>query len=117
MTLHLDSKLFKTAITRTSELLNLAEVYIEKDYWVCYALQILFNSEYKDNIVFKGGTSLSKCYKIIDRFSEDIDISFFDFDVNTTGSQKKRLLKNLSSALDKHLPEIKNDILTNKKGR
>jgi len=115
MTLHLDSKLFKEAITKTSELLNFPEVFIEKDYWVCYALQVLFSSKHKNNIVFKGGTSLSKCYKIIDRFSEDIDISFFDIDIDISGNQKRNLLKELSSILDKNLPEIK-DPLTNKKG-
>lgn len=114
MTLHLDSKLFKEAITITSELLNFPEVFIEKDYWVCYALQVLFSSKHKNKIVFKGGTSLSKCYNIIDRFSEDIDISFIDIDIS--GNQKRNLLKELSAILDKQLPEIK-DPLTNKKGK
>lgn len=50
-------------------------VIIEKDFWVCFMLEHLFNrSIVKDNILFKGGTSLSKCYDVIKRFSEDIDI-------------------------------------------
>lgn len=48
---------------------------IEKDIWVCIMLDYLFNrSEWKDHLVFKGGTSLSKAFHIIERFSEDIDI-------------------------------------------
>lgn len=48
---------------------------VEKDFWVCYTLDHLFHrSEFGDSIVFKGGTSLSKAYRIIERFSEDIDL-------------------------------------------
>ncbi len=48
---------------------------IEKDLWNCYFLDYLFNrSEYKDYFIFKGGTSLSKCYNLINRYSEDLDV-------------------------------------------
>lgn len=47
---------------------------IEKDWWVTLALYAIFRSEWKDNIVFKGGTSLSKSWGLIERFSEDIDL-------------------------------------------
>lgn len=48
---------------------------IEKDFWVCFMLDHLFHEcEYKDAFVFKGGTSLSKAYHVIERFSEDIDL-------------------------------------------
>jgi Nucleotidyl transferase AbiEii toxin, Type IV TA system len=51
-------------------------VIIEKDFWVSFMLRILFNNELLQNeIVFKGGTSLSKVFGVIDRFSEDIDLS------------------------------------------
>ncbi|NBS51486.1 MAG: nucleotidyl transferase AbiEii/AbiGii toxin family protein, partial [Spartobacteria bacterium] len=49
---------------------------IEKDFWVCWALRHLFElPEAKDHFIFKGGTSLSKVWRVIQRFSEDIDIS------------------------------------------
>jgi predicted nucleotidyltransferase component of viral defense system len=48
---------------------------IEKDWWVTLALKALFQSAYSIRIVFKGGTSLSKGWKLISRFSEDIDIA------------------------------------------
>ena len=48
---------------------------VEKDFWVCFMLDHLFHEcKYKDSFVFKGGTSLSKSYHVIERFSEDIDI-------------------------------------------
>ncbi|MHC5538622.1 nucleotidyl transferase AbiEii/AbiGii toxin family protein [Singulisphaera rosea] len=48
---------------------------IEKDFWVCWLLAVLFHSKFADHLVFKGGTSLSKVFGVIDRFSEDIDLS------------------------------------------
>ena len=49
---------------------------VEKDFWVCWVLKILFSlPEIGTHLTFKGGTSLSKCYNVIKRFSEDIDIS------------------------------------------
>lgn len=51
------------------------DAVMEKDFWVCYTLDHLFHaSRYSDRIVFKGGTSLSKAFGLIDRFSEDIDL-------------------------------------------
>ena len=59
-----------------SEKLGYPTYVIEKDFWVTYILDTLFNRiDHKHRILFKGGTSLSKCYKLIDRFSEDIDLS------------------------------------------
>lgn len=55
--------------------LNLNEAIIEKDFWVCVMLEVLFKySKYAENFAFKGGTSLSKAYNVIKRFSEDIDL-------------------------------------------
>jgi Nucleotidyl transferase AbiEii toxin, Type IV TA system len=49
---------------------------LEKDVWVVWALEALFTSKFADKLVFKGGTSLSKAYKVIDRFSEDVDLTY-----------------------------------------
>jgi hypothetical protein len=49
---------------------------LEKDVWVVWALNALFTSALASDLTFKGGTSLSKAYKIIDRFSEDIDLTY-----------------------------------------
>jgi len=71
----LDDEEKKSVILNTSEKYGLKPYIIEKDLWVCYILDYLFNRcIYKDYFIFKGGTSLSKGYGIIKRFSEDIDI-------------------------------------------
>src|SRR5580693_1843839 len=54
---------------------NLSPVVLEKDFWVCWMLGILFQSQFAGSLVFKGGTSLSKVFGVIERFSEDIDLS------------------------------------------
>lgn len=54
---------------------GLLPVILEKDFWVCWMLGLIFESPFADHVVFKGGTSLSKVFGVIDRFSEDIDLS------------------------------------------
>jgi hypothetical protein len=54
---------------------NVSPVVLEKDFWVCWILGILFQSDFAGSLVFKGGTSLSKVFGVIERFSEDIDLS------------------------------------------
>lgn len=49
---------------------------LEKDIWVILALSAIYDSPLGDSLTFKGGTSLSKVYKVIDRFSEDIDLTY-----------------------------------------
>lgn len=59
----------------TAQKMGIRPDVIEKDFWVCFMLDHLFHDcEYKDAFVFKGGTSLSKSYHVIKRFSEDIDL-------------------------------------------
>ncbi len=59
----------------TADKMGLRDAIIEKDFWVCYTLDYLFQcSPWKKHIAFKGGTSLSKAYDLINRFSEDIDL-------------------------------------------
>jgi hypothetical protein len=54
---------------------NVSPVILEKDFWVCWLLGVLFGSRFGRLLVFKGGTSLSKVFGVIERFSEDIDLS------------------------------------------
>lgn len=59
----------------TAREMKVSSVIVEKDFWVCVVLNYLLNeSQYKDYFIFKGGTSLSKCYDVIKRFSEDVDL-------------------------------------------
>ncbi len=59
----------------TAREMRVQPLIVEKDFWVCLTLKYLMNeSKYRDHFIFKGGTSLSKCYGVIDRFSEDVDL-------------------------------------------
>ena len=116
MNLHLNNNDFEGAIVATSEYFKIPEIFIEKDYWVTYALHQLFHSDVKDLIVFKGGTSLSKCYGIINRFSEDIDIVVVKNDVDSGNALKNRL-RDVTTIIDNSILEVvPNDPNTNKKG-
>lgn len=65
----------KALFQNTAAKMGLTNAIIEKDYWVCFMLDYLFHRcEWKEHIAFKGGTSLSKSYGLIERFSEDIDL-------------------------------------------
>lgn len=68
--------------------LGTVEQNVEKDFWVCWTLDALFNSHTNDRprLLFKGGTSLSKGYGLIERFSEDIDITVFREDIGQAAS-------------------------------
>ena len=86
MLLHNDKELFREVIISTAEELGLVVPIVEKDYYVTMILKLL--SEVCPECVFKGGTSLSKCYHAIDRFSEDVDIAFSN---NLTQGMRKKL--------------------------
>ncbi|MDR2944442.1 MAG: nucleotidyl transferase AbiEii/AbiGii toxin family protein [Methanosarcinales archaeon] len=65
----------KELFRETAAEMGIPEAIIEKDFWVCWVLDYLFHRcEWKENLAFKGGTSLSKAYSLIERFSEDIDL-------------------------------------------
>jgi len=72
MNLHEDKDVFEQYITATADYMGLANTdIVEKDYFVTYFLMNIAAKQ--PDVIFKGGTSLSKCYRIISRFSEDID--------------------------------------------
>lgn len=93
------------------------QVAIEKDWWVTVTLKALFQTDCREALIFKGGTSLSKGFNVIERFSEDIDLaighSFFGIE-KTSKSQREKLRKTarayihetLSVQLDARLKEM-----------
>ncbi len=83
MNLHSNKGLLEDAILATAEFLSMRDIYVEKDYWVTVALYEIFHSEIADQSVFKGGTSLSKCHKLIERFSEDIEFKYSQSDTSS----------------------------------
>ncbi len=81
MKLHEYPEQFRDLISIVAAYKHLPEAAIERDYYIVLLLKNLSESEYVDRCVFKGGTSLSKCYPdSIERFSEDIDLTFLGMD-------------------------------------
>lgn len=100
--LHNDKKSFAQAVELVVSKQNLSPKIVEKDYYVTMILRLL--SERLPFIVFKGGTSLSKCHKAINRFSEDIDITI---DTAISQGQKKKVkeaIEEVSSLLGLSIP-------------
>ncbi len=115
MNLHLNTKLFRDAVRITAQQMNIPPIFIEKDYWVTYVLNTIFNSAIGSEAVFKGGTALSKCYKMIDRFSEDIDLIVMRRE-GETDSRLKTKIKTISKVVETVLPEVNVEGLTIKMG-
>lgn len=94
--------------------------YVEKDFWVCWVLSVLFSrSDLKNNLTFKGGTSLSKVWGAIKRFSEDIDLTINREFLGFTGesSPENAVSNNKRKVALKRLREacqgfVSNDLLT-----
>lgn len=93
MYLHSDKDNFIDTVDTVAAHTRLQAQIIEKDYYVTLMLRLL--SEQLPFIVFKGGTSLSKCHKVINRFSEDIDLTI---DVALTQGQKRRVKEAINNA-------------------
>ena len=93
MKLHENLTEFRDLITLTAQEKHISESAVERDYYIVRALKQLADSEEADSCVFKGGTSLSKCYPgSIERFSEDIDLTFYKTD-GLSNKQIERRLK------------------------
>ena len=89
MKLHEFPSEFKDLISIVAESKHLPESAIERDYYIVMLLKNLAESEYVEQCVFKGGTSLSKCYPgSIERFSEDIDLTFLGMDLEDKACDK-----------------------------
>jgi len=115
MKLHENKELFNDAILATSQQKNIPAIYVEKDYWVTMALHIIYSADIGRETVFKGGTSLSKCYNLIERFSEDIDLVVLRKEGESNNHLKTKI-KNISQCVGSVIPEIKVAGITHKKG-
>ena len=95
--LHNDRETFEQVILKVTNETGIEPSIIEKDYYVTLFLKRIV--QLQPNIIFKGGTSLSKCYKVINRFSEDIDLNI-DTQSKPTEGQRKKLKENIVSIID-----------------
>ena len=115
MTLHENTALFQDAILATAQYKGLRDIYIEKDYWVTFALHTIFTHEIGSQAVFKGGTALSKCFQLIDRFSEDIDLVVLRH-AGESDNQLSNKIRKIGKCIEIVLPEIEIEGITQKRG-
>lgn len=109
----------------TADAMNVPEAIVEKDFWVCWILDYLFHRcPWKKNLAFKGGTSLSKSYSVIERFSEDIDLildwRLLDYSENEPWANRSKNQQNIfNREIENHtieflteifIPTIKSDL-------
>ena len=116
MTLHNDMAAFRQTILSASAQLQVIPVFLEKDYWITVLLSRLAGSKYAASTVFKGGTSLSKGFGIINRFSEDVDIAIIN-DGNKSGNEIKTIIRTVEKEMTKGLKELQVSGTTSKGSR
>jgi len=96
--LNIDDETKRRAYTQIAENTGMSPFAVEKDWWVVQTLSIVFDMDVAGHLVFKGGTALSKAWKLIERFSEDVDLAidreFFGFG----GDLSKKQLTDLRKA-------------------
>ena len=102
--LHKDKEEFINAVNLASEYFHILPIIVEKDYYVTMILREL--SERQGFVVFKGGTSLSKCHKAIKRFSEDIDITIDSRLSQGQMTKLKEVIKDIAAELGLAIPNI-----------
>lgn len=105
MKLHENQPLFAQLLNFAANTLNIRPEFIEKDYWITRALQRMSQNINAEKVVFKGGTSLSKAYRLTNRFSEDIDVAVIDVD-SFSGNQLKTFIKRLAKDMSADLNEL-----------
>ena len=102
MRLHESRDIYRELIQATADHGQIPAVYVEKDYWVTRVLKRLQESDYGEVVVFKGGTALSKAHRLIERFSEDIDLALRR-DEKLSGAQRGRLIKSIEGEITQDL--------------
>src|SRR6056297_864550 len=99
--------------------LQISPAIVEKDFWVCWTVKRLFSLPLlHDHLVFKGGTTLSKVYNVIQRFSEDIDLTIDravfgyggekDPEAANSGKKRNKMIEEMGAACSGF---VKSDIL------
>jgi len=116
MKLHENQPLFAQLLNFAANTLNIRPEFIEKDYWITRALQRMSQNINAEKVIFKGGTSLSKAYRLTNRFSEDIDIAVIDAD-SFSGNQLKTFIKRLAKDMAADLEELVVPNVTSKGSR
>jgi predicted nucleotidyltransferase component of viral defense system len=116
MNLHHDKKLFSDTLRAASQHLDIKLEFVEKDYWITLVLSRLAESKYVNESVFKGGTSLSKGYNLIERFSEDLDVAIINVQ-GKKGNEIKTIIRTIEKEITIDLKELQIDDVTSKGSR
>jgi hypothetical protein len=94
----------RNAYIQIAENKGMSSFAVEKDWWIVQTLSVVFEMDIAKHLVFKGGTSLSKAWKLIKRFSEDVDLAFerehFGFEGELTKNQRDKLRKTVGRYVD-----------------
>ncbi len=112
MKLHTSIQDFTELIRLTATHFAILPEFVEKDYWITLILYRLSQSSHIDSVVFKGGTSLTKGYRLINRFSEDIDVALLD--ERMTGNALKTKIRKIEKVITTDLTEIEEPGITRK---
>lgn len=116
MKLHNDIPLFRQTLRAASQHVGIRLEFVEKDYWITLVLRCLANSKFVDATVFKGGTSLSKGYNLIERFSEDVDIAVISNN-GKSGNEIKTIIRSVEKEITADLQEMHVEGVTSKGSR
>ena len=102
-----DSQVRRMLLSQAAEKIGLSAKSVEKDLWVTQVLHALFSLDISDRLIFKGGTSLSKAWGLIDRFSEDIDLAIDPMFLGAPdGDPTKKQIKKLRKASSLYVAEV-----------
>ena len=106
MIIHTDKEAFREIVALAAEYFGYEQSHVEKDYWISKILRDISLSEYADKVYFKGGTSLSKAYRLIERFSEDLDLFVFTGHKDSSKQAEKTLNRKISQFIVEHNNEM-----------
>ena len=102
-----DSQVRRMLLSQAAEKIGLSAKSVEKDLWVTQVLHALFSLDISDRWIFKGGTSLSEAWGLIDRFSEDIDLAIDPMFLGAPdGDPTKKQIKKLRKASSLYVAEV-----------
>lgn len=110
MTLFREVDVFAPTIEAAADRFGVSAAAVEKDYWVSEVLRVLAR-DFPEDFIFKGGTSLSKCYRIIERFSEDVDVLILpgDRSNNATHALMKNMAQSAADALSSNPQSVSSE--------
>lgn len=100
-----DKKIFSDITRAASEHLDINPLFVEKNYWITLVLYSLSKTKYVNETVFKGGTSLSKGFGLIKRFTEDVDMAVINA-AEKSGNLVKNILRSVEKEITGELSEV-----------